>query len=205
MLRAADLAAVRGDRRLFQDLGFSLEPGELLYVNGPNGSGKTTLLRMLCGLVTPSEGSISWQGADIGTLGDAYRAALVYLGHQNAIKEELTALENLRIGSRLAGVSVSEDEASEALGRMGLHGLEELPTQVLSQGQKRRVGLARLLLTRAPLWVLDEPFNALDAAAVELLQAVLREHLGRDGVVVLTTHQQVAIDTPSVKQIGLGS
>lgn len=205
MLQAADLAAVRGDRRLFKDLHLSLEPGELLYVNGPNGSGKTTLLRMLCGLVAPSAGGITWQGEDIRALGDGYRAQLFYLGHQNAIKDELNALENLRMSSLLSGLRVSGHDALQALGRMGLQGLEDLPTRVLSQGQKRRVGLARLLLTRAPLWVLDEPFNALDTAAVELLQGVVRDHLGADGMVVLTTHQQVAIETPTVKQVRLGS
>jgi heme exporter protein A len=205
MLQANSLAAVRGDRRLFAGLDFVLGAGELLYVNGPNGSGKTTLLRMICGLVAPAEGAISWNGEDIRSVGDAYRAEVVYLGHLNGVKDELNGLENLRVNCRLAGHDPSATELVRALGEMGLGGLETLPTKVLSQGQKRRVSLARLLLTRAHLWILDEPYTALDSAAVALLQAVIRNHLARGGLVILTTHQQVAIDTGSVKQLRLGA
>lgn len=201
MLQGAALAAVRGDRRLFAGLSFDLGAGELLYVNGPNGSGKTTLLRMVCGLVMPAEGRVLWRGEDIRSLGEAFRADLLYCGHQNALKDELNGLENLLISSRLAGRPLGEAEALSALERMGLAGLEELPAKVLSQGQKRRVSLARLLLTRARLWVLDEPFTALDSGAIELLQATIRMHLDRDGLVVLTTHQQVSIDAATIKQI----
>lgn len=205
MLQGEALAAIRGDRGLFADLSFALAPGELLYVNGPNGSGKTTLLRMLCGLVLPAAGRVLWDGREIGALGDGYRAELAYCGHHNAIKGDLTALENLRIGVRLAGIATGEPEALNALERMGLQGFEDLPTRVLSQGQKRRAGLARLLLTRARLWVLDEPFNALDSAAVEVLRATIRDHLDRGGMTVLTTHQPVAIDAATVKQIRMGA
>lgn len=205
MLQGEALAAIRGDRGLFADLDFSLGAGELLYVNGPNGSGKTTLLRMLCGLVLPAAGRVCWEGRDIQALGDAYRAELAWCGHHNAIKDDLSGLENLRIGGRLAGLATGAAEALDALARMGLQGFEDLPTKVLSQGQKRRVGLARLLLTRARLWVLDEPFTALDSAAVETLQQTIRGHLERGGLVVLTTHQQVAIDAATVKQIRMGA
>ncbi len=205
MLQGESLAAIRGDRSLFADLDLALSSGELLYVNGPNGSGKTTLLRMLCGLVLPAAGKVCWEGHDIHALGDAFRAELVYCGHHNAIKDDLSGLENLRIGGCLAGLRTSEAEALDALARIGLQGYEDLPSRVLSQGQKRRVGLARLLLTRARLWVLDEPFTALDSAAVELLQQTIRGHLGRGGLVVLTTHQQVAIDAATVKQIRMGA
>lgn len=201
MLQGTALAAVRGDRRLFAGLSFELGPGELLFVKGPNGSGKTTLLRMLCGLVLPADGAVLWGGEDIRSLGEAYRAELFYSGHQNALKDDLNGLENLRIGSRLAGRAIGNAEALDALERMGLSGIEDLPAKVLSQGQKRRVSLARLLLTGARLWILDEPFNALDAGAVELLQATIRNHLEGGGLVVLTTHQQVAIDGAAVKQI----
>lgn len=204
MLRGVALAAVRGDRRLFAGLDFALDAGELLYVNGPNGSGKTTLLRMICGLVAPAEGSLSWNGEDIRRVGDAYRAEVVYLGHLSGVKDELNALENLRINCRLAGHGPSGADLLRALETMGLDGIEALPAKVLSQGQRRRVALARLLLTRAHLWILDEPYTALDSAAVELLQAVIRNHLAQGGLVVLTTHQQVAIDTGTVKQLRLG-
>jgi heme exporter protein A len=205
MLQGEALAAIRGDRGLFSGLSFQLAAGELLYVNGPNGSGKTTLLRMLCGLVLPAAGRVLWEGREIHALGDAFRAELAYCGHHNAIKDELTALENLRIGGRLAGLAVGGAEALAALERIGMAGFEDLPTKVLSQGQKRRVGLARLLLTRARLWVLDEPFTALDTAAIELLQTTIRDHLDRGGMAVLTTHQPVAIDAATVKQIRMGA
>ncbi len=205
MLQGEALAAIRGDRGLFAGLSFELAPAELLYVNGPNGSGKTTLLRMLCGMVLPAAGRVLWDGQEIGALGDLFRADLAYCGHHNAIKDELTALENLRISGRLAGIAVGETEALDALARIGMAGYEDLPTRVLSQGQKRRVGLARLLLTEARLWVLDEPFNALDAAAVELLRTTIRAHLDRGGMAVLTTHQPVVIDAATVKQIRMGA
>ncbi len=205
MLRGVALAAIRGDRSLFADLSFELAAGELLYVNGPNGSGKTTLLRMLCGLVLPAAGKVTWDGDDIHALGDSFRAELAWCGHHNAIKEDLTGLENLRIGACLAGLATGEPEALAALERMGMRGFENLPTKVLSQGQKRRVAVARLLLSRARLWVLDEPFTALDITAVGVLQATIRGHLERGGMVVLTTHQQVAIDASTVKQIRMGT
>jgi heme exporter protein A len=205
MLQGEALAAIRGDRGLFGGLNFMLAAGELLYVNGPNGSGKTTLLRMLCGLVLPAAGKVLWNGRDIHALGDSYRAELAWCGHYNAIKDDLTGLENLRIGGCLGGLETGESAALAALDRMGMRGYEDLPTKVLSQGQKRRIALARLLLTRARLWVLDEPFTALDAAAVDVLQTTIREHLDRGGMAVLTTHQPVTIDAAMVKQIRMGA
>lgn len=204
MLRGHALAAVRGDRRLFAGLEFALDAGELLYVNGPNGSGKTTLLRMICGLVAPAEGAILWHGEDIRAVGDAYCADMAYLGHLPGVKDELSGLENLRINCRLAGRDPSGAELAQALREMGLDGLEDLPAKVLSQGQRRRVGLARLLLSRARLWVLDEPYVALDRAAVELLQAQIRGHLARGGLAVLTTHQQVEMDAGTTRELRLG-
>lgn len=193
MLTATELACVRGDRRLFSGLGFSLESGGRLHVTGENGSGKTSLLRMLCGLSPPETGEIRWQGETIAHLGDEYRKAVLYLGHHNALKEELTALENLRISAALAGVALEDAEGVELLGRVGLAGREELPVRFLSQGQKRRVALARLLWSPAPLWVLDEPFVALDAAAVAWLADVIATHLAAGGMAVLTSHQEVDI------------
>ncbi len=205
MLNGAALAAVRGDRSLFSGLDFELRAGELLYVNGPNGSGKTTLLRMICGLALPADGRVLWGGEDIRALGELFRAELLYCGHHHALKDDLSGLENLHIGSRLGGYPAGEEEVLAALARMGLTGLEDLPAKVLSQGQKRRVGLARLLLSKARLWVLDEPFTALDSGAVELLQSAIRTHLERDGLVVLTTHQQVSIGAAVMKQIRMGA
>jgi len=205
MLEASNLEAIRGDRQLFSALSFSLLRGELLYVNGPNGAGKSTLLRMLCGLVLPANGEILWNGTKIQLLGDDYHKELHFQGHLSAIKSELSGLENLRIASALAGHAASEQDALDALDHMGLQGFEDLPAKVLSQGQKYRVSLARLLLSKASLWILDEPFTALDKASVELLKSIFSEHLAKQGIIVLTTHQEVAIDAATVKQIKLGS
>ena len=204
MLKARGLTVWRGDRRLFSGLDVTLDGGELLYVRGHNGSGKTTLLRMLCGLILPEQGSIRWAGEDIRALGEDYHRQLFYFGHLNAIKEELSGLENLRMAAALAGRPVTEDEAIEALDRMGLEGFEDLPAKVLSQGQKRRVALARLLLTQARLWILDEPFTALDVVAIEHLRDTLQAHLAAQGLIVLTTHQRVDFEPARVRQLEMG-
>ncbi len=204
MLEAIDLECIRGDRRLFRDLSFELKPGELLHLKGHNGSGKTTLMRMVCGLIAPVAGEVRWQGTNIRHCREDFAAALVYVGHKPAIKADLTGVENLHINCRLAGQAVSEAEAWETLERIGLRGHEDLPARVLSQGQKKRVALARLLLSRSPLWILDEPFTALDKAAVALLQGVIREHLDRGGMVMLTTHQEVALTRGAVRSLRLG-
>lgn len=154
MLEARDLVCIRGERRLFAGVGFRLEEGELLYLRGKNGAGKTSLLRMLIGLLPPESGSITWRGH--APRSEAFRADLCFLGHANAIKEELTPLENLLESVHLAGESLSEAEALDALEQVGLAGREDLPCKYLSQGQKRRVALARLVHERRPLWVLDE-------------------------------------------------
>ncbi len=203
MLEVVGLECMRGDRRLFTGLNFSLEGGELLHLHGHNGSGKTTLLRTLCGLIQPIEGDIRWDGEPIHGLDEEYTAEVVYIGHKNGIKGDLTSLENLRIASVLDGVSISDEQAWDALERMGLRGSEDLPTRVLSQGQQRRVALARLLVNRARLWLLDEPFTALDKTAVGMLQSVIRDHVEQGGMVILTTHQEVSLTRGEVKQLQL--
>lgn len=204
MLEVRDLECVRGDHSLFTGLSFRVDRSELLHVRGPNGSGKTTLLRTLCGLSSPGQGEILWRGENIRRLGEDYYRDLTYLGHHNGIKEELTALENLRIACRLAGIPVNEDALLDALQRIGLAGREDLPAKVLSQGQKRRVALARLLLSTMTLWVLDEPYTALDVAAIGVLRRVIAEHLSEGGAVILTTHQDVEIDGV-VRQLSLAA
>ena len=204
MLEAQNLCCTRGDRELFTDLNFKLEPGTLLYVEGPNGSGKTTLLRAICGLFLPTDGDILWQGENTRSLAEDFRKDVIYLGHHNGIKLDLSGLENLRVASVLDGDKVSEEQLWDALKQMGLSGFEDLPTRSLSQGQKRRVALARLLVNSARLWILDEPFTALDVAAVEQLQTVIAEHINQDGIVMLTTHQEVALTSGQVDRLQLG-
>ena len=193
MLEVTDLSCARGEHQLFGSLSFALSAGELLQVQGENGSGKTTLLRTLCGFIQPLAGEIRWQGQSIRELDEEYYADIIYLGHLNAIKDELNALENLRISSALAGCAVSESVAIAALRRMGLRGRETFPVKVLSQGQRRRVALARLLVSKAPLWILDEPLTALDVGAVGLMQELIGEHLDNHGMVIFTTHQALEV------------
>jgi heme exporter protein A len=203
MLNASNLECVRGERRLFSGVGFRLAGGEMLYLQGKNGSGKTSLLRMLCGLTPPAEGEIRWRGEPIGQLGDDFRAELCYLGHHNAIKEELTPLENLLASAKLADEALDPDAALDALEQVGLLGREDLACRYLSQGQKRRVALARLVHERRALWVLDEPYVALDTAAVELVAGLIGAHLQRGGLAVLTTHQTVAVPAGAVRELQL--
>ena len=193
MLEATGLECVRGERRLFAGVGFRLQAGELLSLQGRNGSGKTSLLRMLCGLSPAAAGELRWRGETIARLGEDYRRELLYLGHHNAIKDELTPLENLLAGARIADEALREDEAFAALEAVGLGSRADLPCRYLSQGQKRRVALSRLWHDRRALWVLDEPYVALDAQAIALVAGRIAAHLARGGLALLTTHQPVAI------------
>ena len=204
MLQVENLSCIRGDRELFAGLDFALDRGELLYVHGHNGSGKTTLLRTLCGLILPDEGEVRWEGDNIRAMREEFSKDVLYLGHLNGIKGDLTAVENLRISSTLDGFDIDESQAWRALERLGLDGHEDLEAKVLSQGQKRRVALSRLLVNNAVLWVLDEPFTALDTAAVDLLQSVIREHVDKGGLVVLTTHQEVPLTSERARRLKLG-
>jgi len=204
MLKVIDLACRRGGRRLFSGVGFELEPGTLLHVRGRNGSGKTTLLRALCGLLVPETGEIRWQGEDSRRLGEDYRANLLYCGHLNGIKGDLTGIENLRVAAILDGKPVDEERLWFALKHMGLAGYEDLPAMALSQGQKRRVALARFLVSKAPLWILDEPFTALDTDAVDLLLRLITGHISDGGIIVLTTHQEVPLTSGQVQRLHLG-
>jgi len=203
MLEVSNLACVRGDNQLFEGLSFALSEGEVLYVHGPNGSGKTTLLRAICGLVMPDAGKIAWNGKETRKIAEDYRRHIAYFGHLNGLKDELTALENLAISARLAGVDVTEDEISSVLAKLGVEICQELPASVLSQGQKKRTALARFVLNKNKLWILDEPFTALDVAAVVVLQNVVVEHVQQGGMVILTTHQEVELEGVSIRHIHL--
>ncbi|MDP2809689.1 MAG: cytochrome c biogenesis heme-transporting ATPase CcmA [Rhodocyclaceae bacterium] len=201
MLSVSDLSCVRGERCLFSGLDLDLAPGEWLHVQGENGAGKTTLLRALVGISHPDGGEILWRGEPIGNLGEDYRREMLYLGHHGAVKEELTPLENLLLAAALDGTELYEREALATLVRFGLKGREELPVRFLSAGQKRRVLLARLVTRKATLWVLDEPFTALDVKAVDMLSGVIAEHLAGGGMAILTSHQ--AMPMPGGKAIKL--
>ncbi|MDJ0741658.1 MAG: cytochrome c biogenesis heme-transporting ATPase CcmA [Gammaproteobacteria bacterium] len=199
------LACVRGDCELFRELSFAIGDGELLHLKGHNGSGKTTLLRALAGLLLPESGEIRWHGQNIRSLREEYSRHLLYLGHLNGIKGDLTAVENLRIGAVLDGFDLDDKRAWQVLGDIGLRGREDLPTKHLSQGQKRRVALARLLVNSARVWILDEPFTALDVAAVQLLQDVIHAHVDGGGIAIVTTHQEVAMIGEHTRTIVLGA
>ncbi|MEQ1533082.1 MAG: cytochrome c biogenesis heme-transporting ATPase CcmA [Sideroxydans sp.] len=202
-LDVVNLTCERGDLSLFTGLSFELAAGELMQVQGANGAGKTTLLRTLCGFIQPVEGVVKWNGQDISEWDDGYHAQMCYLGHLNAIKDELSALENLQMGAGLAGFKVSEQEAVNVLRRMGLRRKEHLPVRVLSQGQRRRVALSRLLIGDAKLWILDEPLTALDVGAVALMQELIGEHLSNGGMTIFTTHQPLQVAGVQTRELVL--
>lgn len=193
MFSVSNLSCSRGDKRLFSGVSFALRPGEWLHLEGDNGVGKTSLLRLACGLSALEDGEICWNGQSVAINPDEFRANLAYLGHQLALKEDLSPLENLATDAAIAGRPLSTAQAKTALAHVGLKGRENLPVRVLSQGQKRRTALARLWVSTAKLWILDEPFVALDTAAQTVLSEVINAHLGKQGMVLFTSHQAVAL------------
>ncbi len=203
ILQTNNISCRRGECLLFENLSFQLHSGELLLIEGRNGCGKTTLLRTLAMLRQPDAGQITWDGEPIEKLAELYRQHLTWMGHHNALKADLTALENLRVATRLHNLQCRDDDLWAALEEIGLYGYEDLPTRVLSQGQKRRAALAFLLLTKAKLWVLDEPFSALDVKAVDYLQRIIRKHIDNQGMVILTTHQEVELMSDQIKRLQL--
>jgi heme exporter protein A len=205
MLQAVDLTCERGERLLFSRLSFTAETGTLLRIAGPNGTGKTSLLRIICGLLEPTDGEVRWKGANVRRLREDYWKDLVYVGHLNGVKDDLTVRENLRISVAMAGRRAPAGDVARALDAVGLAGFEDTMARFLSQGQRRRVALARLYVSEAvPLWILDEPFTALDVRGVENLSALIARHVDGDGMVVLTTHQEVPVDAARRKRVDLG-
>lgn len=198
MLEAAGLECVRQQRTLFSALNLSLGAGERLRIVGANGSGKTSLLRILCGLLLPSAGEVRWQGQKIDRLKEEYTRHLVYLGHAPAVKDDLTPVENLEIACRLAGFPAVQARAG--LQRLGVP--EDVPVRKLSQGQRRRAALARLVLSEhVPLWLLDEPYAALDVQAAGIVDALIAQHAARGGAVVFTTHQETGAAATRVLEL----
>lgn len=193
LLKALNLECVRGDRSLCNGLNFHLKAGECLVIHGDNGSGKTSLLRVLVGLAAPAAGALYWQGRKIKPLDEEYRCRLIYAGHLSGLKEELNAEENLKFALTLANETSSASAIYTALQKVGLQGKENLPTRLLSQGQKRRVSLARLILQKRPLWVLDEPLTALDSKAAQWVTETIDRHLCRGGIAAVTTHHEMKL------------
>ncbi len=202
-LAVSNLKCVRGERPLFDGLGFRLDSGQLLHLRGANGAGKTSLLRLLCGLSRPEAGQILWNATPIDVQAEVFRQDLFYLGHHNALQEALTVDDNLAFYAALAGAEPNAADTGSALERMGLRGCQRRLVRHLSQGQKRRVALSRLMLNRASLWVLDEPFVALDQNSITLLAGVIAAHLQGGGMAVLTSHQQVDIPGATVQALEL--
>lgn len=202
MLEVKNLFCERDDRTLFSGLSFSLNKGEILQVEGQNGSGKTTLLRILCYLTEAFEGNIFWYGQDIEEEREVFYHALLYVGHLSGVKGALTAEENLTWMSQL-DTSLDRMSITEALKKVGLFGYEDVPCHTLSAGQQRRVGLARLYLSNAPLWILDEPFTALDKKGVAEKEALIAQHVQTGGSIILTTHHNLNVPGTEVRNINL--
>lgn len=194
MLQADRIACQRGHRALFSDISFTASGGDAVRIRGRNGSGKTSMLRMLSGLSIPASGEIRWQGKPLGNLREVFWRDLIYIGHATGLKDELLSWENLAIMARLAGHRIDRKQAAAALEKLGVARVCDLPVRVLSQGQRRRVALARLCLGMPmPLWILDEPAASLDDAAVGTLCGVLDTHLAQGGIVIHATHQDIPL------------
>lgn len=187
LLDVTDLTCRRGGRKVFAGLSFSLEAGGLLALTGRNGSGKTTLLRALAGLGRPETGTIRWAGSDVADDPDAWRGLLAWLGHLEGLKGDLTVMENLRIAERLRGGDPG-DRLDGVLAGFDLAGLAGRAVRTLSAGQRRRTALARVALSQASVWLLDEPLNALDAPAQQAFRDALRVHLSKGGIAIAATH-----------------
>ncbi|WP_455268813.1 cytochrome c biogenesis heme-transporting ATPase CcmA [Rahnella aceris] len=209
MFEALDLSCVRDERTLFSGLSFTIEPGEMVQIEGRNGAGKTSLLRILAGLSSPDAGEVRWQGVSTRRQRDIFHQQLLYLGHQPGVKSVLTAFENLAFYLSVNGQTVRGNASAEAiyqaLENVGLLGYEDVTVGQMSAGQQRRVALARLWLSDAPLWILDEPLTAIDKQGVATLIALFEQHAQQGGMVLLTTHQDLQGVNRDVRKLRLTS
>jgi len=203
MLSASGIVLVRGNTCIAAGIDFELAAGGALFVSGDNGSGKSTLLRALCGLQRPYAGELRWRGQPLAADGQTLRRELLHVGHDDALHPDLTPLENVQLLERLAGGSPARHAVAQALDVAGLAAQMHLPLRCLSRGQRRRVALARLALSRKPLWVLDEPLAALDDAAVDVIRGWLQAHLMGGGLAVVTCHSDPWLPTESTQLLRL--
>lgn len=201
MLRLEKLAAVRGERLLFAGLACAIEPGEAVHLVGANGSGKTTLLRILAGLMPPTAGRVLWRGKPLADDAGGYARDMAWLGYRNALKPELTAMQSLRDAALFEGRPATESALLSALDRVGMRNFADLPVAQLSQGQQRRVALARVAACQATLWLLDEPTTALDSIGVGIFHELCQQHLTQGGMLVFANHQALQLDTLPVKPL----
>jgi heme exporter protein A len=209
MFEAFNLSCVRDERTLFSGLSFTIEPGDMVQIEGRNGAGKTSLLRILAGLSSPDAGEVRWQGVSTRRQRDIFHQQLLYLGHQPGVKSVLTAFENLAFYLSVNGPTVKGNASAEAiyqaLENVGLLGYEDVTVAQMSAGQQRRVALARLWLSDAPLWILDEPLTAIDKQGVATLITLFEQHTQQGGMVLLTTHQDLQGVNRHVRKLRLTS
>ncbi|EEX50892.1 cytochrome c biogenesis heme-transporting ATPase CcmA [Pasteurella dagmatis] len=190
-LKTEQLACQRGDKILFTGLNLTVNSGDFVQIEGHNGIGKTSLLRIVVGLAQALSGEVSWNGINVVKQRENYHYDLLYLGHHSGVKPELTAWENLKFYQRISACKQGDEVLWQVLETVGLLGREDIPAAQLSAGQQRRIALARLWLSKAPLWILDEPFTAIDKKGIQVLTALFEQHVQKGGIVIFTSHQDV--------------
>ena len=198
MLQVKNLSCKRGSKTLWEGISFNLKAGQYLRVNGANGAGKSTLLRVVCGLTRPESGLIEWNQKSISEQLEQFHSQMIYLGHLAPLKGDMNAIENLIFLAQLNGQKKSVQQARDALSYWGLEKLTQLPVRSMSQGQRQRVALSRLLLNDdCPLWILDEAWNSLDKAGIHKLNELISKHLSQGGMAMLTSHQDIGLSDSS--------